>query len=53
MTDGIDIRYKNLLRRSFHLHMVPFHGMTVYPFSDTKENNLKNDNILDALSFDG
>ncbi len=31
MTDGIDIRHKNLLRRSFHIHMVPRSGMRVYP----------------------
>ena len=30
MTDGIDIRHKNLLRRSFHPHMVPQSGMRVY-----------------------
>jgi len=31
MTDGIDIRHKNLLRRSFHIYMVPLCSMAVYP----------------------
>jgi hypothetical protein len=31
MTNGIDIRYKNLLRLSFHLQMVLRSSMAVYP----------------------
>ncbi len=31
MTDGVGTRYKNLLRRSFHPHMVLRSSMSVYP----------------------
>jgi len=42
MTYGVDIRHKNLLRRSFNYHMVPQRGMRVYPENNSLRRKMKN-----------